>query len=165
MGMEILLIVGITALESLVQGKDQESTSSVVEMTMRLKQMKKGLRSQKVLEILTRKVQIMDITPLYVLYHLVALYHPVRKMMETLLTLAITALESLVQERDQESISSVVVMTMRLKQMKKGQRSQKVLEILARKAQIMDITPRRVLHHPVRLMMETQTTQATTVQV
>merc|ERR1712212_1309135 len=122
MGMEILLIMGITVLESLVQGKGQESTSSVVEMTMQLKQMKKGLRSQKVLEILTRKVQIMDITPLYVLYHLVALYHPVRKMMETLLTLAITALESLVQERDQESISSVVEMTMQLKQMKKGQR-------------------------------------------
>merc|ERR1712212_1083190 len=98
MGMEILLIMGITVLESLVQGKDQESTSSVVEMTMRLKQMKKGLRSQKVLEILTRKVQIMDITPLYVLYHLVALYHPVRKMMETLLTLAITALEILARK-------------------------------------------------------------------
>merc|ERR1712212_1135993 len=165
MGMEILLIMGITVLESLVQGKDQESTSSVVEMTMQLKQMKKGLRSQKVLEILTRKVQIMDITPLYVLYHLVALYHPVRKMMETLLTLAITALESLVQERDQESILSVVEMTMQLKQMKKGQRSQKVLEILARKVQIMDITLCRVLHLPVRLMMETRTTQATTVQV
>merc|ERR1712212_736930 len=116
--MEILLIAGITVLESLVQGKDQESTSSVVVMTMRLKQMSRGQRSLKVLEILTRKVQIMDITPLYVLYHLVALYHPVRKMMETLLTLAITALESLVQERDQESISSVVEMTMRLKQMK-----------------------------------------------
>merc|ERR1711970_1141133 len=85
--------------------------------------------------------------------------------METLLTLAITARESLVQERDQESISSVVEMTMQLKQMKKGQRSQKVLEILARKVQIMDITLCRVLPHPVRLMMETQTTQATTVQV
>merc|ERR1711970_1059876 len=134
-------------------------------MTMQLKQMRRGQRSLKVLEILTRKVQIMDITPLYVLYHPVALYHPVRKMMETLLTLAITARESLVQERDQESISSVVEMTMQLKQMKKGQRSRKVLEILARKAQIMDITLCRVLHHPVRLMMETQTTQATTVQV
>merc|ERR1712212_72841 len=134
-------------------------------MTMRLKQMRRGQKSLKVLEILTRKVQIMDIPPSFVLYPPVALYHPVRKMMETLLTLAITALESLVQEKDQESISSVVVMTMRLKQMKKGQRSQKVLEILARKVQIMDITPCRVLHHPVRLMMETQTTQATTVQV
>merc|ERR1711872_923649 len=134
-------------------------------MTMRLKQMRRGLRSQKLLEILARKVQIMDITPLYVLYHPVALYHPVRKMMETLLTLAITALELLAQEKDQQSISSVVVMTMQLKQMKKGQKSQKVLEILARKVQIMDITPCPVLHHPVRLMMETQTTQATTVQV
>merc|ERR1711872_769514 len=134
-------------------------------MTMRLKQMKRGLRSQKVLEILTRKVQIMDITQSFVLYHPVALYHPVRKMMEILSTLAITALESLAQGKDQESISSVVVMTMQLKQMKKGQRSQKALEILARKVQIMDITPCRVLHHPVRLMMETQTTQATTVQV
>merc|ERR1711872_288072 len=85
--------------------------------------------------------------------------------MVTLLTLAITVLESLVQEKDQQSISSVVVMTMRLKQMKKGQKSQKVLEILAKKVQIMDITPSRVLHHPARLMMETRTTQATTVQV
>merc|ERR1711872_436559 len=134
-------------------------------MTMRLKQMKRGQKSQKVLEILTRKVQIMDITPSYVLFHPVALYHPVRKMMETLLTLAITALELLAQEKDQQSISNVVEMTMQLKQMKKGQKSQKALEILARKVQIMDITPCRVLHHPVRLMMETQTTQATTVQV
>merc|ERR1719187_1073335 len=85
--------------------------------------------------------------------------------MEILLTLAITALESLVQEKDQQSISNVVEMTMQLKQMKKGQRSQKVLEILTRKVQIMDITPSRVLHRPARLMMETQTTQATTVQV
>merc|ERR1719290_452350 len=127
--------------------------------------MMRGLRSQKVLEILTRKVQIMDITQSFVLYHPVALYHPVRKMMEILLTLAITVLELLAQEKDQQSISSVVVMTMQLKQMKKGLKSQKVLEILARKVQIMDITPYRVLHHPVRLMMETQTTQATTVQV
>merc|ERR1712212_1021958 len=85
--------------------------------------------------------------------------------MVTLLTLAITVLESLVQEKDQESTSSVVVMTMQLKQMKKGQKSQKALEILAKKVQIMDITPSRVLHRPARLMMETQTAQATTVQV
>merc|ERR1711872_1135088 len=157
--METLLTLAITVLESLAQERDQQSISSVVVMTMQLKQMKKGQKSQKVLEILARKVQIMDITQSFVLYH------PVRKMMETLLTLAITVLESLVQEKDQQSISNVVVMTMQLKQMKKGQRNQKVLEILARKAQIMDITPCRVLHHPVRLMTETQTTQATTVQV
>merc|ERR1711872_258407 len=36
--------------------------------------------------------------------------------MVTLLTLAITALELLAQEKDQQSISSVVEMTMQLKQ-------------------------------------------------
>merc|ERR1711872_1094876 len=57
-------------------------------MTMQLKQMRKGQRSLKVLEILTRKVQIMDITQSFVLYHPVALHLPVRLMMETQTTQA-----------------------------------------------------------------------------